>query len=220
MRIPLAVVALLLATATASAQTSVGLKVGFNVAGISFDDDVENAPEESVIDTSPRLGFAAGVFADIALTPALTFHPEVLYSQKGITRALRAAPTSGGVTQQIDYVEAPILLSLRAPAVLNGLVFGIEAGPTFAYKVRTSIRCTGRYQEVCDSADAQQSAADGFGDYDLGAALGVTVGTGPVHIGARFTQGIMTTDDPESQTEPSGARNHAFSLAAHYTFGG
>jgi hypothetical protein len=211
----------LLAAPAASAQVTFGLKAGFNVAEVSYDDGFEDALEASGVEQEPRLGFTAGVFADVAITPALTVHPEVLYSQKGSMRAPRAAVVNGGVTRELAYVEVPVLLSLRAPAVLNGLVFGVEGGPTFAHKVSTGVRCSGVYQEVCEAAGepAENADRDGFRDYDLGAALGLTVGTGPFHFGARVTRSLTTVNDPEFEEAVTSARNQVFSVAAHYTFG-
>ena len=213
--------AALAALPAAQAQTTFGLKAGLNVANVTLDDDVEAGFEVLGVELQPRLGLVAGVFADVALTPQLSFHPEVLYSQKGYTLTSEDDDLDFTVTQQIDYVEVPLLLSYRIPAGPNGLVFGIEGGPTFAYKVSTGTSCSGDdFDALCDALDVEENEDDGIRDYDLGAALGLTVGAGPFGVGARFTQGITTIDDTEGQAdeEDANVRNRVFSLTANYSF--
>lgn len=211
----------LLSVPTVSAQTTFGLKAGLNVANLSFDDD-EDVFGIDGIDKQPRLGVVAGVFADVALTPALSFHPEVLYSQKGFKASFDVSAEGvdfeGSITQKIDYVEVPLLLSYRIPAGQNGLMFGIEAGPTLAYKLSTGISCGGDFEEFCDDFD-DSSFDDETRDFDIGGALGLTVGAGPFGVGARFTQGFTTVDDPENEADAIDARNQVFSLTGTYTFG-
>jgi len=210
--------AALAAVPAASAQTTFGLKAGLNVADISLEDDDEEDLEDQGVDTRPRLGLVAGVFADIALTPNLMFHPEVLYSQKGTKLSFDEDETGieGSLTQQIDYLEVPLLLAYQIPAGPNGLVFGIEAGPMLAYKISTDISCDGDFEDDCPEDD---EVDDEVRDYDIGAALGLTVGAGPFGVGARYTQGITPIIDAENDAEESESRNGVFSIAAHYRFG-
>ena len=209
----------------ASAQTTFGLKAGLNVANVSLDDDAEADFEELGLDQQPRLGIVAGVFADVALTPQLTFHPEVLYSQKGVTYTSDDDDASDlSLTQKIDYVEVPLLLSYRLPLGQNGLSIGLEAGPTLAYKVSTGTDCDGDgpvADLICGVFETEEDADDGIRDYDLGGALGLTVGAGPFAVGARYTQGITTIDDTEGQADEADAnvRNRVFSFTASYSFG-
>jgi hypothetical protein len=212
----------LLAAPAVSAQTTFGLRAGLNVTNVSTDDDAADLLDALGLDKRPRLGLVAGVFADVALTPNLTFHPEVLYSQKGFTLVPEDEDIDASITQQIDYVEVPLLLSYRIPAGPNGLVFGLEGGPTLAYKVSTGTSCSGDdiSDAECDGFDVAENEDDGVRDYDLGAALGLTVGAGPFGVGARFTQGITTIDDTEGQAdeEDDNVRNQAFSVTAQYSF--
>jgi hypothetical protein len=213
---------LLAAAPLAQAQTTFGIKAGLNVANVTLDDDVEADFEQAGLELKPRLGLVAGVFADVALTPQLSFHPEVLFSQKGFTLSPESEDLDFTVTQQIDYVEVPLLLSYRFPIGQNGLGIGIEAGPTLAYKVSTGTSCDGEgdIEDLCDSFDDEENEDDGIRDYDFGGAVGLTVGAGPFGVGARFTQGLTTIDDTEGQADEPDAnvRNRVFSLTANYSF--
>lgn len=223
-----AILLLLLAAAPlAQAQTSFGVKAGLNVATVTFEDGFEQFFEGGGIDKQPRLGLVAGVFADVALTPALSFRPEVLYVQRGFTISLSGEGLSpfgedfdGSLTNQVDYLEVPLLLAYRIPVGQNGLAVGLEAGPTLAYKLRTGTRCSGDFEVLgCDDADMDD---DGFRDYDVSGALGVTLGAGPFGVGLRLTQGLTTIDDTGDDVvagDAADARNRSFSVTARYAFG-
>ncbi len=209
--------ALLLAAAPlAQAQTTFGLTAGLNVANVSFDGDDDFG---DALEKQPRLGLVAGVFADIALSPQLAFHPELLYSQKGYKLSGDDGTDSGSITAQVDYLEVPLLLSYRIPVGQNGLALGLEAGPTLAYKLSTGVSCGGVVtDEVCDALED-----DGFSDnvrsFDAGVAGGVTLGAGPFGVGLRYTQGVTTIDETDGDAEGVDARNGVFSVSARYAFG-
>lgn len=210
----------LLTAPAASAQTSFGVRAGLNVANASFNEDETPVFGGTELEKQSRLGLVAGVFADIALTPSLSFHPEVLYAQKGFrVVTVDDADVDGSITQQLDYVEVPLLLSYRIPAGPNGLVFGIEGGPAVAFKVNTGYSCSGDLEPFCELFESDGGIDDdGVRDLDVGAALGLTVGAGPFGVGARYTQGLTTIGDAEDEADAVDARNQAFSVTAHYTF--
>ena len=206
----------------ATAQTTFGLKAGLNVSTITLDDDAEALFDAAGVEIQPRLGLVAGVFANLPLTPQLSLRPEVLFAQKGYTLSAADEDFDFSVTQQIDYVEVPLMLNYRALVGQNGLAIGVEAGPTFAYKVSTGTSCSGddSVPALCDDFDTPENGDDGVRDYDLSGALGLTVGAGPFDVGARYTQGLTTIDDTEGQEDEqdNNIRNRTFSFTAAYSF--
>ncbi len=210
--------ALLLAAAPlAQAQTTFGLTAGLNVANLSFDGD---DALDDILDKGPRLGFVGGVFADVALTPQLAFHPEVLYSQKGYKLSADDGQMSGSITARVDYLEVPLLLAYRIPVGQNGLAVGLEAGPTLAYKLSSGISCGGDIpDDACDDLEGDDDFGDNVRDFDFGIAGGVTVGAGPFGVGLRYTQGLTTIDETSGSNDGIDARNGVFSVMARYAFG-
>ena len=204
----------------ASAQATFGLRAGLNVADVSFsgieDDEFFDDFKE------PRLGLVAGVMADVPLSPQLSFHPEVLYSQKGfkldIEIEVQASQGTGegSLTYQLDYLEVPLLLAYRIPVGQNGLTVGLEAGPTVAYLLSTGLSCSGDFESTCD--ENEQDLDDDFESLDIGGALGVSVGAGPFAADLRFTQGFTSIANSEEGSDGE-ARNRVFSVAARYAFG-
>ncbi len=210
--------ALLLAAAPlAQAQTTFGLTAGLNVANVSFDGD---DALDGFVDKQPRLGFVGGVFADVAITPQLTFHPEVLYSQKGYKLSADDGADSGSVTAQVDYLEVPLLLAYHIPVGQNGLMVGLEAGPTLSYKLSTGISCSGAISDAdCNDLENNDDFGDNVRSFDAGVAGGVTLGAGPFGVGLRYTQGITTIDETNGGNDGVNARNGVFSVMARYAFG-
>lgn len=200
-----------------SAQTTFGVKAGVQSAVASFDEDVEG--------NEARLGFVAGLFADIPIRPSLSFRPEVLYSQKGYEVAVvrlgdDGVREEGSLTIQLDYLEVPLLLHYSIPVGASGIVVGLEAGPALGYKLGTGVGCGDFFEDAdCDTADLDSA----FRDVDLGAAIGATVGAGSFGVGLRVTQGITSINDggdPPDGTDRVHLRNRTFAATLHYRFGG
>ena len=135
----------------ASAQPTAGLRLGLTVSDLDFGENSGFEDAEG-IDQQPRLGLALGVVADVPLTPALSFRPEVLYAQKGYvlevdirtTDPVSSEPVALQGTQRVemDYVEVPLLLAVRVPTG-SALDVAVEAGPSFAYRTRFHLDCDG-----------------------------------------------------------------------------
>lgn len=198
----------------ARAQASFGFQAGINVADLQVSDD-EPAPEG--FDEQSRLGLLVGVVADVPLSPSLSFHPELNYSQKGERYVVDAAGVEGSVTTRIDYVEVPLLLRYAMPVGQNGLTIGLEGGPTLAYKINAGFSCSGAFEdtECTDDGELDEDTTD----FDLGAALGVTVGAGPYSVGLRYTQGITSINDSADDTDETTVRNRVFSVFGRFMLG-
>lgn len=203
----------------ASAQAAFGLRLGLNAATIS---DIEEVDDDD-LEKQARLGVVAGVMADVPLTAQLSFHPELLYSQKGYKLAISIddpnASIDGSLTAKVDYLEVPLLLHYAIPVGQNGLVVGIEAGPTLAYKLNVGVGCSGDFDDLgeCDAFEVEDNTVR---DFDIGVAGGVTVGAGPFGVGLRFTQGVTTIDDSEGAGDDDfSPRHQVFSVTGHYSFG-
>lgn len=95
-----------LATAPLAAQSPrVGIKGGVALANL-YGDAVGNV--------DLRQGFTGGLFIDVPASPALSFQPEVLYTQKGAKQS-ELIDAGGGLTLaegtwQYDYVDINALL--------------------------------------------------------------------------------------------------------------
>lgn len=215
----------------ASAQPTAGLRLGLTVSDLDFGENSGFEDAEG-IDQQPRLGLALGVVADVPLTSALSFRPEVLYAQKGYvlevdirtTDPISSEPVALQGTQRVemDYVEVPLLLAVRVPTG-SALDVAVEAGPSFAYRTRFHLDCDGDAELVsaCDTINAEddREEADDSGTLrkaDLGASLGLTVGAGPFDVGLRYTHGLTSLYDTE--TISISAKNRVATVNGTYRF--
>ena len=90
------------------AQNQNGRKAYFGIlAGANYSTQHVD-PEVSQLKTSSKFGFAGGLFGNLPLSKAVSFQPELLYSQMGAK-----AEYSGAVVDQgkhnVDYVSVPLL---------------------------------------------------------------------------------------------------------------
>lgn len=219
--------ALLAVALPASAQATFGVKLGVNAANVSISDEDELFGTGDGVDKKARLGFVAGVTADVPLSPMFSFRPEVLYTQKGyaidfdVDEELFGQAINGTITNKIDYLEVPLLLAYRFPTS-SALEIALEAGPTLAYKLSTGISCSGNFEDIGeDCEDFGDEDDDGVRDFDLGGAIGATVGAGPFGVGIRYTNSILSiaTDEAPDDNNDFTVRNQVFSATLHYRFG-
>lgn len=223
----LAAVFTLLLAAPASAQTTFGAKLGVQAASVSFDADTEDNFTGPGTDLSGRLGFVLGATADVPVRGPLSFRPEVLYTQKGFRQVFSAdggvltpnTKRGGGLgattTFAVDYIEVPLLVAYTVTQP-SGLSFSGEAGPTLALLLAsdTSISC----DEGCENAEGESldDIVDGF---DLGVAVGATVGSGPFGGGLRYTRALSNAFQAEGFNQEATWTNSAFTATLHYRFG-
>ncbi len=215
---------LVLALPTA-AQPSFGIKVGVNAADIS---DIDaDLPEINGVESQSRLGLTIGLTADVPFTPSLSIRPELLYVQKGYKSSFDVPAgvfdpeqgIEGSVTAEIDYLEVPLLLAYTFPTS-SPLEVAVEAGPTLAYKLSTGFSCSGDFEdEGCEDDEFEDE--DGLRDFDLGGAVGVTVGSGPFGVGVRYTNSLLSIakGDEFDTNEDFSPRNQVLTASLMYRFG-
>ena len=98
-------------TVNAQEKSNAGLKLGYNLAAVSFDGETE---------TGQRHGFHVGFYGESFLADPLALQIELLYSQQGY----ELKDGNGTFTQKLDYINLPLLLKLYPSKN-----FFLEAGP-------------------------------------------------------------------------------------------
>ena len=100
----------------ASAQSSVGFRGGVNMFNFGGNDVSENP-------YTNRVGFHAGIYADLMSGSSVSIEPGIFYSVKGTQND--DAINSRSI---LNYIDVPILLRLRV-----GEGFNFFAGPQFSF---------------------------------------------------------------------------------------
>lgn len=158
------------------AQVKFGVKGGANLATVRYlNDDNSKA----------RLGWNAGVFAEIAVQPTIFIRPEVLYSSKGF--AYSATLTSNNGNLKLNYINVPVLFGYRPASRVE-----LMAGPEIGFLQKAVSRSQGFTN---DMTNFYRHFDVGF---DLGAAYNINESFG---VEARYNYGfkdlvnVVTTDD-------------------------
>jgi|26BtaG_2_1085354.scaffolds.fasta_scaffold06770_2 hypothetical protein len=94
-----------------SYDSNIGLKLGYNLAAVSFDD---------VSETGQRHGFFVGFYGESFVSTAVAIQIELMYSQQGY----ELKDNGGTFTQKLDYLNLPLMLKIYPVST-----FFLEAGP-------------------------------------------------------------------------------------------
>ncbi|MEO5789055.1 MAG: porin family protein [Gelidibacter sp.] len=94
-----------------SNASNAGLKLGYNLAAVSFDD---------VSETGQRHGFFVGFYGESFVSGAVAIQIELMYSQQGY----ELKDNGGTFTQKLDYLNLPLMLKIYPVSH-----FFLEAGP-------------------------------------------------------------------------------------------
>lgn len=216
MRVPLAVLALLLVPATVSAQISVGVRAGTGGARIT-------TVPGTVRPFSFRSGLTAGAFAEIPVSRSVSIRPEVLFAQRG-HRVFESSVVGSDGNQiedlvfesRVNVAEFPVLARVQSAAA-GAFRVGLVAGPTVAFRLSEHTHIERFVNGERSPLPAQ------FGRYvsstaaaDLGIALGGDVAVGPLALDLRYTHGLTQANADGSLVS---VQNQAVTAALSYRVG-
>ena len=180
----------------ANAQTGArfGIKAGVNLASVTGTDSEGR---------KNLIGANAGVMADISFSDLISFHPELLFSQKGV----KFEESGASAQVRTNYLDLPLLLRVKA----DGLFF--EAGPQVGFLI-------GQKSEfnIPGLGTGSSTSTDGTRKVDLGyiAGVGYQLPSG-LELGVRYNGGISDLSDPSGSEK---SRNSVFQFQVGYLFGG
>ncbi len=159
---------------------SFGVKAGINVSSIS---------EKGYKETNTRVGFNAGVFANIPLSSTFSVQPELLYSQQGSKTKDVIAGKEFSDVLKLDYISVPVMFQYKVIPQ-----FYVEAGPEFSFLAssKNETKLGGSTGEL--DLDSKFFNKFNFG-LGIGAGFDITQNIG---VNARYVFGLtdVTKDDP------------------------
>ena len=179
--------AVLVATAPLSAQTTLGLRTGLGRASLSFDDDGQFA-------TKARSGLAIGMDVGLPISDAIDLRLGGTYAPKGGG----AAVGGGRVDLALDFLQFSALGRAGTPGPVSA---GILFGPWAAFRLNCDLSAEGGGVTVSQSCE---------GDFDIKTTdFGVTGGAG-VDVSLRsglglgvdllYSLGLASIDDDSTKT--------------------
>lgn len=176
-------------------NVSLGIKAGAALTDFVGADagDIMGHPYDN------RLGFQAGVFANIGFSKLFAFQPELLYSQKGAkTRDVEEK-------FRLHYVDVPLVFHVNTDG------FFLEAGPQVGFLVAA------QHQTGNISSDITSYKTVDFG-YVAGLGYQLKHGLG---LGLRYNGAFTNFPEPVANgntVRQNRVRNSALQLYATYSF--
>lgn len=207
----------------ADAQISVGGKIGVNFA----DTRVNGLLENYTPDQTTYTGFTAGVMAEIPMTSALSFRPELNYIQKGFTVSQAFdvellgidMPIGAKANTRLNYMEMPLLLKYSIGSDQTK-VYAI-AGPNIAYATSAELRPVATFiidfnlPRIPINLDN-----DIYNRWEVSGVVGVggevKAGPGKIFMDGRYNLGF--TSMLENPIVNLNIKNQGFNISAGYAY--
>lgn len=177
---PLLVIAVSGNVGAADAQTtlSAGILGGAVLAKIS-------TPNVDNVFTKSRVGFAAGGFLTVGLSPHFAIEPQALVVQKGG----KAEESGGHGSIKISYLEIPLLAKLRLGG--TGRVSPhFYAGPAFAYKMDCSVSFSDATTSISGKCGTGPFSDVELKSTDVSVIGGAGIDVGRLMLGVRYDLGL------------------------------
>jgi hypothetical protein len=180
---------------------------GYSRAGLSGS-DAQNV--------SSRTSTLAGAFIRIPVAEWFAVEPEILFSRKGgtTTATLPAAATPSQLDFEFVYVELPLLLRARAPAIrgiFRPMVFG---GPAVSFDIGCDInvnQSSSAVRGTCQEAGLQPTSVDA--SMVAGGGLDLRLGNSSLGLEVRYSWSLR----PVFQNDVD-IKNHQFGLLLEVPF--
>ncbi|MGK6341100.1 porin family protein [Chryseobacterium sp. DT-3] len=189
-------------TPSSSNPVTFGVKGGMNVSSLSKDEGLD--------DQKSKIGFNAGVFANIPVAESFSVQPEVLYSQYGAKADYTLLGTKYSSSTKLDYIAVPVMFQYNLIPNLY-----LEAGPEFGFLVSAK-------NKIKNENNGDSSTSDNYKDDLKTFNFGIGIGAGYYFtpnfgLTARYVAGL--TDVAKDRPNGSDAvKNNVFQVGLAYKF--
>lgn len=185
---------------SSSNPVTFGVKGGMNVSSLSKDEGLD--------DQKSKIGFNAGVFANIPIAESFSVQPEVLYSQYGSKADQTIFGTKYSASTKLDYIAVPVMFQYNLIPNLY-----VEAGPEFGFLVSAK-------NKLKNENNGNSTTSDNYKDrlqtFNFGVGLGAGYYFTPnLGITARYVAGVT---DIFKENSGDAVRNNTFQVGLAYKF--
>jgi len=166
--------------------------------------------------------------ADANISSRFSFHPELLYSQKGVKYDYSNTYASGGISVsqtetgqvRLSYLDLPLLFRLKAAGAF------FEAGPQLglllaqnADETYTTTQKYGVGTPIVTTRNYNSTSTNGTRTLDVGYIIGIGYQLPQgFEVGVRYNGGISDLSSSNSASDKT--RNSVFQFQVGYLFGG
>jgi hypothetical protein len=184
-----ACLAVLSPSPAAAQQVGGGVKAGVTLGDIP---NGAQALEDALVDSSQRIGFAAGAFIMIRSQSGFALQPEFLYTQKGVKFG-DTGGSSANVTVKTDFLDVPVLARYTFGKGLRGYLFG---GPSFDFKLSAKTKAGGLI------GGTEEDIGDNVKSFEFAVVVGAGIELGPILVEARWSEGLTNLDAAPTAGSP------------------
>jgi hypothetical protein len=216
----------------AMSQARVGIKAGWNLSNITYDNSGNTKDSRSLS------GFNVGAIADLPLVPRiLSFQPGVFYTTKGTK--LETGDRDNSTTNPYakytinpSYIEIPLNFVAKLPVGENASLFA-GAGPYFAFgiagkqKYETTIAGVSssgsesiKWDDDTPFNDDPNTAYNKMKRFDWGGNVQIGAELSNFLIAAQYGIGFAKVNSGEDNSTDDKSKNRVFSVSVGYLFGG
>ncbi|MBB4805485.1 hypothetical protein HNP38_000757 [Chryseobacterium defluvii] len=190
------------AKTSSSSPVAFGVKAGMNVSSLSKDEGLD--------DQKSKIGFNAGVFANIPVASSFSVQPELLYSQYGSKAEYTLLGDRYSASSNLDYLTVPVMLQYNALPNLY-----LEAGPEFGFMMSAKNKIK---NETTGASSTSDDYKDGLNTFNFGIGLGAGYYFTPnIGLTARYVAGLTDV----AKDRPSGSdavKNNVFQVGMAFKF--
>ncbi|KMQ68332.1 opacity protein [Chryseobacterium sp. FH2] len=192
---------------TSSNPVSFGIKGGMNVSSLTDGADLD--------DSKSRIGFNAGVFANIPVATNFSVQPEVIYNDLGskVTRnyTVLGNDYKAEYSRNLGYVAVPVMFQYNALPNLY-----LEAGPEFGFLVSAKDKFKSSTNGNSNGSEVTSLDKDDFQTFNFGIGIGAGYYfTDNLGLTARYTAGLT---DIYKNNNGDAVRNNVFQVGLAFKF--
>ncbi|WP_312393562.1 porin family protein [Chryseobacterium sp.] len=193
---------------TSTNPVTFGIKGGMNVSSLSQGADLD--------DSKSKIGFNAGVFANIPVATNFSIQPEVLYNDLGSKVVYKNnIPVVGEYKREysrnLGYVAVPVMFQYN---VIPNLY--LEAGPEFGFLVSAKDKFKSSTNGDANGSTTSDLNKDDFQTFNFGIGIGAGYYfTDNLGITARYTAGVT---DIYKNNSGDAVRNNVFQVGLAFKF--
>jgi len=187
----------------ANDQMRFGIKAGANLmkmGKLTFNNQAYS--------TDYKVGFQAGIYADLPMGGNFAFMPEVTFTQKGGKLKETVSGNTGEFEGKVNYLDIPVLIGYKATPELT-----VFAGPQVSFLLSQKSTFKANGQSLGDPITSTENFSKSLAGGAFGLAYSITPN---ININGRYSMDFQKALKDDANQDK--IKNSGFALSLGYTF--
>jgi hypothetical protein len=194
-------IAIFFLTTLATAQTTLGPKLGLNISTLSGN-------ERSGL--TSKVGFNVGAFFNFKINDLIAVQPEVYFTMKG-AKDTTIETEIHNFTYTLDYIEIPVLIKFSIPIPNSKFCPSVYVGPSVSFNLNAKVS-----EEI--NGTILEGDYEFINKTDYGLILGTNMGFRSKKfeygLDIRYVMGLRSIYNTQEYSYD--VKNHVFSLSFYF----